>query len=99
MTVYAILSRMTLAIAIIFILGIGNFALQRAVFESEHPMIDQMRGFLALGGKPLLMTIEFAVLLGAMLLAANGWPAIAWAYGAYSAFNAVAAWLILDRRV
>lgn len=90
---------MTWALAIILILGIGNFALHRAVLESGHSMIEQMPEFLELLGGRLTLLAEFGVLVGALLLAANGWPAIAWAYLAYSALNGMAAWLILTGRV
>ncbi|MEM8724771.1 MAG: hypothetical protein AAGE86_04525 [Pseudomonadota bacterium] len=97
--VYAILSCMNLAVAVILILGVGNFALHRAVLESDHPMIGQMPSFVhSLGGR-LSLVAEFLVLLAASLLAANGWPMLAWAYAGYSALNALAAWLILTGRV
>ena len=43
--------------------------------------------------------LVFAVLLAAMLLAAHGWGGMAWAYAAYSALNAISAWLILSGRI
>ncbi len=97
--VYAILSFMNLAVAVILILGVGNFALHRAVLDSDHPMIGQMPGFVhSLGGR-LSLVAEFLVLLAAALLAANGWPMLAWAYAGYSGLNALAAWLILTGRI
>lgn len=88
-----------MAIVIIFLLGIGNFALHRAVLESRHPLLRQMPWFVsALGGRLTLVT-EFLVLLAALLLAANGWSGLAWAYLAYSALNALSAWLILTDRI
>ncbi|BDI59830.1 hypothetical protein [Qipengyuania nanhaisediminis] len=90
---------MTAALVIIFLLGIANFAMHRAVLESDHPMVGQMPGFVrSLGGR-MTFVAEFLVLLAALLLAANGWAGMAWAYGAYSALNAVSAWLILTGRV
>ena len=99
MTVYAIVSSMIWALAIIAILGVANFALHHAVLERGHPLADQMPEFLAVLGGRLTLAAEFAVLLAALLLAANGWPELAWAYLAYSALNGMAAWLILSRRV
>lgn len=88
-----------MAILVIFILGIGNFAMHKAVLESGHPLLGRMPWFVhMLGGKVTLLT-EFLVLLAAMLLAAQGWPALAWAYLAYSLLNAVSAWLILTDRI
>jgi hypothetical protein len=52
----------------------------------------------ALGGKAS-MAAEFAILLAAMLLVANGHAGWGWAYFAYSAMNAVAAWLVLTGRI
>jgi uncharacterized membrane protein YqgA involved in biofilm formation len=99
MTVYAILSSMIWVLVFTAILGIGNFALHRAVLERGHPLAEQMPDFLAAVGGRLTLAAEFAVLLVAMLLVANGWPDIVWAYLAYSVLNAMAAWLILSRRV
>lgn len=102
MSVYAILSRMTWVVISIAILGVFNFALHRAVLESGHPVFEQtvepMPEFLEAWGGRLTFVAEFAVLVAAMLLAANGWPEMGWAYLAYTALNAMAAWLILRRR-
>ena len=89
---------MWIAVIVIFLLGIGNFALHRAVLESRHPVLDQMPSFIhALGGR-LTLAAEFLVLLIAMLLAANGWAELMWGYLAYTALNALAAWLMLSGR-
>ncbi len=88
-----------MAIAIIFLLGIGNFALHKAVLDSGHPLLGRMPWFVHMLGGRITMLTEFLVLLAALLLAANGWPGLAWAYGVYTALNAVAAWLILTRRI
>ncbi|WP_299195825.1 hypothetical protein [uncultured Erythrobacter sp.] len=96
---YAIMDSVILPLAIIFMLGIANFALHRAVLESGHPLLGQMPGFVqSLGGR-LTYLAEFLVLLAAMALAANGWPGLVWAYGLYSALNAVSAWLMLSGRI
>lgn len=82
----------------IAILGIFNFALYAALLERSHPLAAQMPEFLtALGGR-LTFVAEFAVLVAALLLAANGWPEMGWAYLAYTALNAMAAWLVLRHR-
>lgn len=82
----------------IAILGVFNFALHAAVLEKGHPFAEQMPDFLAVLGGRLTFVAEFAVLLAALALAANGWPEMAWAYLAYTALNAAAAWLLLRRR-
>ena len=51
-----------------------------------------------LGGRLTLLT-EFLILLAALMLAANGWPGLAWAYLIYTVLNALAAWLILTGRI
>lgn len=80
---------------VIFVLGVANFALNRAVFDSGHPLLARLpQASRVLGSRAALVT-EFAVLFFALMLAANGWPGFVWAYLAYTAFNAVAAWLIL----
>jgi len=86
-------------VLVIFCLGVGNFALHQAVLESGHPLIGQIPRSVHWLGRRLTLVAEFIVLLTAMLLTANGWPALAWAYAAYSALNALAAWLILTGRV
>ena len=88
-----------MALAIIFFLGIANFALHKAVLESGHPLLGRTPWFVHMLGGKLTLATEFLVLLAAMMLAANGWPGLAWAYLGYSALNALAAWLILSGRV
>lgn len=88
-----------MAIVIIFFLGIGNFALHKAVLESDHPLLGHMPWFVHMLGGRITMVTEFLVLLAALLLAANGWPALVWAYAIYSALNLVSAWLILSGRL
>lgn len=88
-----------MAVVVIFLLGIGNFAMHKAVLESGHPLLGKMPWFVhMLGGRITLLT-EFLLLLAAMLLAWQGWPALAWAYVAYSLLNGLSAWLILTRRI
>ncbi len=88
-----------MVILVIFLLGIGNFALHKAVLESRHPLLGEVPGFVHLMGGKLTLATEFVVLLAAMLLAANGWPGLVWAYLAYSALNGLSAWLILTGRI
>ena len=85
-------------IVLTLLLGIGNFAMHKAVLESRHPLLAQMPWMEMLGGR-FSLALEFLLLVGALLLLASGHPGWAWAYFAYSALNAVSAWLILSRRV
>lgn len=88
-----------MALVAIFLLGVGNFALHQAVVDSGHRLIGDVP--LAPGdvGRRILLGTEFLVLLIAMLLAANGWPALAWAYFLYTCINGLTAWLILSGRL
>lgn len=88
-----------MAVILIFLLGIGNFALHKAVLESRHPLLGQMPWMVEKFGSRLTLATEFLVLLAALLLVANGWTGLAWAYLAYTALNALAAWLILTDRI
>ena len=90
---------MILLLFIMFLLGIGNFALHSAVLDSGHPLVGQMPSFVQLLGGRLTLVAEFLVLLTAMLLAANGWGALVWVYAGYTALNGVSAWLILSGRI
>ena len=88
-----------MVIFFVFLLGIGNFALHRAVLASGHPALAEIAWLVrGLGGRASLV-LEFALLLAALLLAAGGHPGWAWAYLGYSLLNALAAWLILSRRM
>lgn len=86
-------------VVLTFLLGIGNFALHRAVLDSRHHLIAQMPRMLrALGGRASLLA-EFVLLLGALLLVANGYTGWGLAYFIYSLINAFSAWLILTHRI
>lgn len=93
------MSHVFIGLIIIFMLGVGNFALHAAVLKSGHPLLGQMPGFVHKLGGRLTLLAEFLVLLAAMLLAANGWAGLVWAYAGYSALNALSSWLILTRRI
>jgi len=93
------LSCVILSLVIMFALGISNFALHRAVFESGHPLVKQVPGFVEVIGGRLTLMAEFLVLLVVMLLAANGWAGLVWAYAAYTVLNALSAWLVLSGRI
>jgi len=88
-----------MALALVFLMGVANFALHRAVLASGHPILGQI-GWLyrSLGGR-FSLYVEFALLVGTMLLVANGGQGWAWGYALYTAMNAVSAWLILSGRV
>ena len=88
-----------MVIIFVVLLGIGNFALHRAVLESGHPLLGELAWFLDRLGGRVSLVIEFALLLAVLLLVAGGHPGWAWVYLGYSALNAITAWLILSRRI
>ena len=88
-----------MAIVILFFLGIGNFAMHKAVLESGHPLLGQVPWFFHLLGGRFSLLAEFIVLLGAMLMVAQGSSGWAWGYAIYSAANGLSAWLIMSGRV
>lgn len=88
-----------MGILVAFLLGIANFAMHKAVLESRHPMFGQVPWFYHLLGGRFSMLVEFAMLLGTMLMISAGSNAWAWGYAVYSLVNAVSAWLILSHRI
>lgn len=84
---------------LLFLLGIGNFAVHQAVLHSRHPLLGQVPFFFHLLGGRFSLIVEFLMLVGAMLMVAQGSAGWALFYGAYTAVNVIAAWLILSRRV
>ena len=82
-----------------FLGGILNFAANKAVLESGHPLLESLPGALRSWGGRVPLVAEFLVLLTALLLVANGFPATVWAYAAYTLFNLGSAWAILSRRI
>jgi hypothetical protein len=89
----------TMAILIIFLLGVGNFALHRAIMDCGHPLLGEIPWFTNTVSRRFSFGIEFLMLLGGLMLAAQGvaWGALG--YLAYSLLNAISAWLILTDRV
>jgi hypothetical protein len=88
-----------MAIVALFLLGIANFAMHKAVLESGHPLLGQQPWFVHMLSGRISLGVEFLMLLGAMLMVDAGSIGWAWAYGVWSVINAVAAWLILSGRI
>lgn len=84
---------------IVFLLGIGNFTLHKAVLASEHPLLGRVPWFFHLLGGKFSLSVEFLMLLGALLMVQQGAHGWTWFYAGYSGVNAVSAWLILTGRV
>lgn len=87
-----------MGLVLLFLLGIGNFALHRAVLERSqvvrhtgllrHPLI----GWATLG-------VEFAILVWVMLMQIEGGATVVWGYAFYSAINLGSAWILLFGRM
>lgn len=88
-----------MAILITFLLGIGNFALHRAVMDSGHALLGRMPWFVHTLGGRFTFVVEFALLLAALLFAAEENVSGPIAYVVYSVLNSFSAWLILTDRV
>lgn len=88
-----------MALALLFLLGIANFALHKAVLESGHPLLRDAPAVMRLMGGRFSLLVEFAVLLSSMVMVSRGASGWGWGYGFYSAANAGSAWLILSRRL
>ncbi len=82
-----------------FLLGIGNFAVHKAVLESDHPLLGRVPWFFGLLGGRFSLAVEFVMLLGALLMVHQGAPVWALFYAGYSLVNMASAWLILSGRV
>ena len=88
-----------MGLILVFLLGMGNFAVHRAVLETDHPMLSRAPFFFRLLGGRFSLYVEFVMLLGTMLVVSQsswGWVVF---YASYTAVNAVSAWLILSGRI
>ena len=88
-----------MALIFLFLFGVANFALHKAVLESGHPLLGRMSWFFHMLGGRFSLMVEFVMLLSALLLVSQGSQGWAWTYAAYSVLNAVSAWLILTDRI
>lgn len=87
-----------MVILVTFLLGIANFAMHKAVLVRFSALYEPLQGAPAAIGGRISLVAEFAVLLVALALVANGYQGWGWAYLGYSLFNGAAAWFILRRR-
>jgi len=88
-----------MGLILVFLLGVGNFAMHQAVLHSGHPLLGRMPWFFHMLGGRMSLLVEFLMLLASMLMVGQGAMGWAWGYGLYTAANEFSAWLILDRRV
>jgi len=87
------------AIFFLFLLGIGNFAMHKAVLESGHALLGQVPWFFHLLGGRFSLLVEFLMLLGTMLMVSQGSTGWAWGYAVYSVVNSLSVWLIMSGRI
>jgi hypothetical protein len=87
-------------LVICFLMGIANFAMHKAVIESNHPFIEDTKLYFGRYlGKSGSYVFEFAILLGALVFAHTGPLFIVALYSAYTGLNILAAWLLLSGRI
>lgn len=80
---------MLIAMIAILIAGVGNFAMHRWMLESGHPLIEAATGAIRRTlGRNATYVFEFALLLGALLIAEQRWFIALCLYGAYTVINA-----------
>lgn len=84
--------------ALVFVLGVGNFALQRAVLDCGHPALAGLSAAARKGMARAALFAEFVVLAGALYMVASGHRSWGWAYLGYSLFNGAAGWALIKRR-
>lgn len=87
-----------MALFVVFLLGIGNFALVGAALAQGRVLMRRLspgqRGMVGLIG----MLFELCALIASMAMVAQGVGGWLWGYALYSASNALGAWFITRRR-
>ena len=88
-----------MGIALAFILGIGNFAAQRAFLESGHPMLASLAPGAFRFASRVSLILEFCLLVAAMLALQSGLNFWLGFYLTYTVFNIAAAYLMASGRI
>ncbi|MBC7987573.1 MAG: hypothetical protein H7X93_13045 [Sphingomonadaceae bacterium] len=84
-------------LVLVFLMGIANFALYRAVMESDHPVLAELSGKIRTWLGPWgLYALEAVVLVAALWFARQGSVAAALLYGLYLAAN-IGSFMLLRR--
>ena len=60
-----------MALIVIFLLGVGNFAMHKAVLESGHRMIGQFGLAPGRGARRVTLAVEFVILLAGVVYLAT----------------------------
>ncbi len=85
-------------IFVIFVCGIANFAMHRAVMESNHRMIADVRESMTRFMGPYgTYVLEFFMLLSALIFANLEMTMSVVFYGFYTAINGAGAWFVLSQ--
>lgn len=86
-------------IFIIFLCGIGNFAMHKAMLESNHPIMAEARGsFRKILGPHGSYFLEFFMLVAAMIFANMGMLTAVIFYFVYTLANCAAAWVLFSNK-
>jgi hypothetical protein len=87
-------------VILVFVLGVANFGMHKAVVESGHPFVEDSKLYFGRHfGQKSSYILEFVILLAVLVFAANGsWIAPA-VYLIYTGLNSLAAWLLLTGRI
>lgn len=84
-------------LVLVFLMGIVNFAIYRAVMESDHPVLAELSGRIRMWLGPWgLYALEALVLVAALWFARQGSMTAALLYGVYLAAN-VGSFVMLRR--
>jgi hypothetical protein len=80
-----------------FFMGIANFAMRKAVVESNHPVVEYSRLYFGrYFGRKVSYTMEFGLLVGAMLFGFDGTTWVIAGYAVYTMLNGLSAWMLLS---
>ena len=83
-----------------FVLGVANFAMHKAVMESGHPFVEDTKLYFGRHfGRNGSYMVEYILLLGALFFAHANSGLIFGLYAGYTLCNAMAAWMLLSRRM
>lgn len=89
---------MTIALIAIFFAGVANFAMHRAMVESDDPVVKQaLKPFQDRLGPYATYAAEYLFLVAGLTIAARHWFAGLMIYGIYTILNVVAFTMIRNR--
>ena len=88
-----------MATVLVFLLGVGNFALHGAVTAAHRPLFADLAPDVLSTIRAASIGLEFALLCGALYAAETALEPWLWAYAGYSLFNIVAAWVLIAGRL